>query len=75
VDQDVVHIDREPIFSQFFNEDCIHHGLEGGWGVGETEKHDSGFEEAFVGNECHLPLVLFLDADIVVPPSYVELRE
>jgi hypothetical protein len=49
--------------------------LEGGWGVGEAEEHDSWFEEAFVSDECHLPLVLFLDVDVVVSPSYVEFRE
>jgi hypothetical protein len=73
VDQDVVHVDCEPVFPEFFNEDCVHHCLEGGWGVGEAEEHHPWFEEAFVGDECRLPLVLFLDADVVVSPLYVEL--
>jgi hypothetical protein len=28
VDENVVHVDGDPSFSQFFYEDCIHHGLE-----------------------------------------------
>jgi hypothetical protein len=73
VDQNVVHVDCEPVFPEFFDKDCIHHCLEGGWGVGKAKEHHSWFKEAFVGDECHFPLVLFLDTDVVVSPSHVEL--
>jgi hypothetical protein len=61
------------VLSQFFDEDRVHHRLEGSWGVSKAKEHDSWFEEAFVGDEGCLPLVLFLDTNIVVSPSYVEL--
>ena len=31
--------------------------------------------EAVRGGECGLPLISFFDTDVVVPPSYVHLRE
>ena len=53
----------------------LHCLTEGGRGVGESEIHDSWFVEAEWCFEHHLPPVLLLDADVVIPPSYVELGE
>jgi hypothetical protein len=47
--------------------------LEGGWGVRETKEHDCWFEKSFVGDECGLPFVSFLDSHIVVSPSDIHL--
>ena len=47
--------------------------MEGGRGVGETEKHDQGFKQALIGREGSLPFVSILDPNIVVTPSYIKL--
>src|ERR1700761_6834356 len=54
--------------------DVVHHCLEGRWGIGETEEHDSRFIEPSVCFEGSLPLVPFLDLYIVIPPSDIQLR-
>jgi len=51
----------------------IHHRLECGWAVGKTEEHDKGFEQSFIGDERCFPFITFLDPDVVISPSYVEL--
>jgi len=56
-------------------EGIIHELLESGGGIGETEEHDGGFEEAFVGNKGGFPLVSVFDSDIVIAPSDIELGE
>ena len=44
--QDIVCIDHHISFINEVLEDVIHHGLEGGWAVGEAKEHDQVFEEA-----------------------------
>src|SRR6266511_5025912 len=61
--------------SDEFVEDVVHHRLEGGRAIGETEEHNERFEEASVHSKCSLPLVTFLDANIVEPPSNVNFGE
>ena len=46
-----------------------------GGGVCHAKKHDRGFIESSVGDESGLPLVAFLDVDVVVSPSYVKLSK
>ena len=75
MNEDIVHVDGEPSFSEFFFEQGVHHSLEGGWGVGEPEEHDTRLEEAFIRNEGRLPFVALLDTNIIVSPSDVEFRE
>src|SRR5712671_6305926 len=74
-DQHVIHINDELSFSEFFFKYCVHHHLEGGWGVSQAEEHDSWFKEAFIGNESRLPFVSSPDANIVIAPSYVKFSE
>jgi len=74
-DKEVVHVDDKPSFRDHISEGVVHESLEGGRGVGETKEHDSGFEEAFMGDEGGLPLVSVFDADVVVAPSNIELGE
>jgi hypothetical protein len=40
----VVHIYSQPPFCDVVGEYGIHHCLESGWGIGESEEHDSWFE-------------------------------
>ena len=73
--QDIIHIDCHVPFIDEVLEDVIHHGLEGGWAVGEAKEHDQGFEEAPIHSEGGFPLVSFLDSYVVVSPTYIELRK
>jgi hypothetical protein len=73
MDEYVVHVDRYPSFSELCCKYSVHHGLEGGRRVGKAKEHDLGFEETLVGYECCFPFISFLDSDVVIPPSYVEL--
>ena len=38
--QDIVHVDHHIAFINEVLEDVVHHGLEGGWAVGEAKEHD-----------------------------------
>ena len=67
-DQDVIQVHTDHSFHDEVMEDVIHHCLEGGWTVGESEEHDQWFKEPPVGPECCLPLISLGDAHIVVPP-------
>jgi hypothetical protein len=44
VDSHVVHVDRQPFLGYLVGEDRIHHCLECGRRVGESEEHDCVFE-------------------------------
>jgi hypothetical protein len=73
--QEIVHVNDKPSFSDEVTERVVHETLEGGRGVGETKEHDSGFEEAFVSVKCSFPLVAIFDPNIVVTPLNIELCE
>jgi hypothetical protein len=73
VDKDIVHIDDYPSVPDFLLKYGVHHGLEGGGGVGETEEHYGRFKESFVGDESCFPLVSVFDPYVVISPSYVYL--
>ena len=44
-------------------------------GVTEPKEHDSGFKKSHRGNEGSLPLILLLDANVVISPATVEFGE
>src|SRR5712675_2129705 len=73
--QHVVHVYRQPAFSYLLFEYSVHHCLEGGGGVGETEEHDRRFVQPIICDEGSLPLVAFFDTHVVVTPANVELGE
>ena len=75
VDEEVIHVDDEPSFSNHIPERVGHESLESGGGVGHAEEHNCGFIESPVGNESSLPLVSVLDSDIVISPLHVKLGE
>ena len=66
VDEEVIHVNDEPSFSNHIPEQVRHESLESGGGIGHAKEHDSGFVESSVGNEGSFPLVTFLDLDIVM---------
>ena len=53
----------------------VHEGLECQRSIAETEKHDCGFIETKGSNECGLPLIFFINANVVISRSDVELGE
>jgi hypothetical protein len=75
VDGDVVHVYREPSLGYLFAEDGVYHHLKHCRGVSETEEHHSGFEEALWGEEGSLPLISWLNSDVVVSPVNIKLGE
>ena len=74
-DEEVIHVDDEPPFSDHISEGIIYESLECSRGVIKAKEHDSGFKESFVGDEGCLPLVTVFNVDIVIPPLNVELSE
>ena len=66
VQQDVVHVDCHVAFINEVLENVIHHHLEGGQAIGETEEHDKGFEEALICSEGSFPLITLLNSYIAV---------
>ena len=75
MNKDVIHIDGDIAFVDEFTEQVIHHGLEGGRGIGKSKEHHHQFEEAMIGLECGLPLVTVAHLDVVVPPTDIQLCE
>ena len=75
VNKEVIHINDEPSFCDHVLKRIGHELLKGRGRIGHSKEHDSGFIESTVGDEGSLPLVPFLDTNIVVPPSYVKLGE
>ena len=75
VDEEVIHVNDKPSFSNHIPEQVGHELLESGGGIGHAKEHDSGFVRSSVGNEGGLPLVTVLDSDVVISPSYIKLGE
>ena len=74
-DEEVVHIDDEPSFSDHVSKGVVHESLESGGRVSEAKEHNGWFEEAFMSDEGGFPLVSVFDADVIVAPSNVEFGE
>jgi len=56
-------------------ENCVHHRLEGGQGVGQAEEYDGRFIQSFVGYKHCFLLILVFDQNFVVSPFNVESSE
>ena len=74
-DENVIQIYHHYSFGDEFFEDIIYHNLESGWAISKTEKHDKRFKEALVHLKSGLPLVAFLDVNIIESPLNVQLGE
>ena len=74
-DEEVVHVNDKPSFSNHTSEQVIHELLECDKGVTEIKEHDHQFEESLVGDEGYFPLVTIFDVDIVIPPANIKLSE
>jgi hypothetical protein len=75
VDKNVIHVDGDIAFVNEFAEKVIHHGLKGGWGIGESKEHHHWFEQTAICLECGLPLVTIADPNIVITPADIQLRK
>ena len=53
----------------------VHECLKCRRSIAETEKHDCGFIEAEGSNEHCFPLIFFLNANVVISPSYIKFGE
>jgi hypothetical protein len=75
VDTEVIDIDLEPTFRDHVGENAVHERLEGGRTVAKPKEHYSWFEKTERRDECALPLIFFLDSNVVVSPPYVKFGE
>src|ERR1700761_3085368 len=71
-DEDIVQVDHNVPRENEILKDVIHHGLKRRRRIGESEIHHQRLEEPPVGPERRLPLVAFLDADIIETPPNIE---
>src|SRR5258708_38847595 len=72
VNEYVVHITDSLIAVNEGAEDVIHHGLEGGGGVAQSEEHDEWLKECSVHGRGCLPLISFFETDVVEAPVEVQ---
>jgi hypothetical protein len=75
VNCDIIHVYREPSLGHFLTKDRVHHHLEGGRRIGETEEHDHVFKEPFWGEKGSFPFICLFNLNVVVSPSDVKLGE
>ena len=71
----VIHINDKPTFSDVVGKVIVHKGLEG-WGrSAEAEEHYCWFKQSQLSDKYSLPFISFFDANIVIPPTDIELGE
>src|SRR5713226_3547784 len=74
-DENVIHIDEYKSCVNEILEEFIHHRLEHCRRINKTDEHHQGFKHPFVHLEGSFPSISFLDLNIIVSPSYIELGE
>src|SRR5260221_5954154 len=72
VNEYVIHITDGFVAVNEGVEDVIHHGLEGGRWVAQSEEHDKWLKESSVCGEGCLPLISFFETDVVEAPVEVQ---
>src|SRR6266436_6847293 len=72
VDEDVVQVANSFIAINKGVEDVVHHHLDGGQQVAQSKEHDEWLKESLVHGEGCLPLIPFLQSDIVEAPMEVQ---
>ena len=75
MDAEVTHIDLKPMFGNHIGKNVVHECLERGRGIAKPKEHYSGCKESKGSDERSLPLICFLNLDVVVPPADVKLGE
>ncbi len=56
-------------------ENVVHHPLESGRWIGESEEHNRWLVQATISSEGRLPFVSCFDANIIVSPPNVQFRK
>src|SRR5258705_7588803 len=74
-DENIVHIDEHLSCSDKVLEGVVHHGLKSSRGVAKAEEHNQRFKHPTIGLKSGLPFIAFLNSDVVVSPSDVELTK
>ena len=69
----IIHIDLKPLFSNHVQEDMVHKGLECRRCIAKIKEYYCGFIKIKGSDEGCLPLIRFLDLNVVVSPSNVKL--
>ena len=72
VDAQVIHVNFQPVLGYHIGKDMIHEGLKSGWSIAEPKEHDGGFKESKRGDEHSLPLIFFLNMNVIEFPLNVE---
>ena len=75
MDAEIIDIDLEPTFSDHVGENAVHKRLKSGGTVAKSKEHYGRFEKAKGRDKCALPLILFLDSNVVISPSHVKFGE
>jgi len=75
INEYIIHVYRNDAVSYNVSENLVHHSLKSGRAVHQTEVHYQQLEQALIGAECRLPLIAFMNANIVVAPANVKLCE
>ncbi len=71
----IVHVDGYTPLIDEVMEYHVHHRLECGWGVSQAKEHNHWFVQPLVSYECCLPVVFWLDKDLIISPLNVEAHE
>src|SRR5258708_21537961 len=74
-DENIGHVDEYLSCSDKVLEGVVHHSLKGGGGITKAEEHNQRFKHPMIGLKSGLPFVAFLNSDVVVSPSDVELTK
>ena len=76
-DEEIVYVIKEMvvIFDKEGLENFFHCSTKSGRGVCESEVHHHRFVKSKWGFKSHLPSVLLLNVDVVIPPPYVKFGE
>ena len=72
---EVIHIDDEPPLHEVISEDVVHEYLKDRQRIAMAKEHHHGFIEPTRSSESGLPLVSFLNPNVVIPPLNVQFNE
>lgn len=71
----IIHVNLKPPFCNHVSKDMIFKCLKHGGCIVKTEEHNHGFEESEGCDESHFPLVRFLNSNVIISPSDIELSK
>ena len=74
-DENIVQVHNDLAVLYKITKDGVHHGLKGCRSVAKAKVHAIRLEQTTLCDKRCLPLVTLFNADVIVPPPKVELRE